>query len=226
MAMKIHPDVLELDLKVLSLIPMSIRIRQGQETDILIMWKGQNKKYHADGGATDRIEAVKLANYFAWGYCARLPFRRSGRKGIVRSFGGGSGSRKVEAKSNRRSRAFSWPLVSMNLPDLRSCHLRCPTIFGHCRSHQNTEWHLVSMVREYLFLLSKDKSLRAEIRTVTMRMHPDLFKRLTPIIGVGETTAPHFLAQLFSPERFNRAEDVIPTARKIDPYDRILLAFW
>ena len=31
---------------------------------------------------------------------------------------------------------------------------------------------LASMAREYLFLLSEDKLLQAEIRTATMQMHP------------------------------------------------------
>lgn len=41
-----------------------------------------------------------------------------------------------------------------------------------------------------------------------MRMHPERFKRLTSIIGLGEAAASHFLAELFSPERFNQAEEV------------------
>ena len=45
---------------------------------------------------------------------------------------------------------------------------------------------LASMVREYLFLLSEDKMLRAEIRTATKRMHAQNFERLTSIVGVGE----------------------------------------
>ncbi|SPF30210.1 hypothetical protein POI8812_02545 [Pontivivens insulae] len=64
------------------------------------------------------------------------------------------------------------------------------------------------MVREYLFLLSEDKMLRAEIRTATKRMHAQTFERLTSIVGGGETAASNFLAELFSPERFNRPEEV------------------
>lgn len=67
---------------------------------------------------------------------------------------------------------------------------------------------LASMVREYLFLLSENKMLRAEIRKGTKRMHPDPFKRLTSVVGVGETAASNFLAELFSPERFYRPEEV------------------
>ena len=67
---------------------------------------------------------------------------------------------------------------------------------------------LASMVREYLFLLSEDKLLRAEIRAATKRMHPERFDRLTSVVGVGETAASNFLAELFSPERFNRPEEV------------------
>jgi hypothetical protein len=44
---------------------------------------------------------------------------------------------------------------------------------------------LASMVREYLFPLSEDKLLRAEIRTATMRMHSERFERLKSIVGVG-----------------------------------------
>ncbi|MCL6282192.1 transposase [Ruegeria sp. 2012CJ41-6] len=88
-----------------------------------------------------------------------------------------------------------WPLAaSIDLSEL-------PIPPEHCMT-------LASMVREYLFLLAEDKMLRAKIRTATMRMHPDRFRRLTSIIGVGETAAAHFLAELFSPERFNRSEDV------------------
>lgn len=67
---------------------------------------------------------------------------------------------------------------------------------------------LASMVREYLFLLSEDKMLRAEIRATTRRMHPEPFKRSTSIDGVGGTAATSFLAELFSPERYNRPEEV------------------
>ncbi|WP_350356312.1 transposase [Leisingera thetidis] len=34
------------------------------------------------------------------------------------------------------------------------------------------------------------------------------FKHLTSVIGVGETAAAHFSAELFLPERFNRPEEV------------------
>ena len=68
------------------------------------------------------------------------------------------------------------------------------------------------MVREYLFLLSEDKLLRAEIRSATMRMHPERFKRLTSIIGVGETAedlrpfaADDFVNALFSQDDENAA---------------------
>lgn len=67
---------------------------------------------------------------------------------------------------------------------------------------------LASMVREYLFLPSEDKMLREEIRTVTKRMHPEPFGWLTYIVGVGETAASNYLAELFLPERFDTPEEV------------------
>ena len=67
---------------------------------------------------------------------------------------------------------------------------------------------LGSMVREYLFLIAEKKALRAEIREATRHMRQERFARVTSVPGVGETVASSFLAELFSPERFNRPEEV------------------
>ena len=72
---------------------------------------------------------------------------------------------------------------------------------------------LASMVRGYLFLRSVDKMLRAQIRTVTKRMHSQTFERLTSIVGVGEAAASNVLAELFSLEGFNRPEEVISSCQ-------------
>ena len=72
-------------------------------------------------------------------------------------------------------------------------------------SHRMT---LASLVREYLFLLSEEKQIRKEIRELTNDLHAEAYERLISVTGVGEAAASYFLAELFSPERFNRLEEV------------------
>ena len=67
---------------------------------------------------------------------------------------------------------------------------------------------LASMLREYRFLQEEHRVLRREIRKATQRLHPERYARLTQVGGVGEVVATTFLAEIFAPERFDRAEEV------------------
>ena len=61
---------------------------------------------------------------------------------------------------------------------------------------------------EYRFLQEEHRVSRREIRKATQRLHPEGYARLTQVGGVGEVVATTFLAEVFAPERFDRAEEV------------------
>ena len=163
---------------------------------------------YAAAAKTDRIDAVKLANYFARGLLHPIAIpsvEQEGYRALVRRR-----KRIAESRGKIKQKIKGFLLASgIEEPaSLKQWSLAASDDLSALPIPPEHRMALASMVREYLFLLSEDKLLPAEIRTATMRMHPDRFKRLTSIIGVGETAASHFLAELFSPERFNRAEEV------------------
>ena len=79
---------------------------------------------------------------------------------------------------------------------------------------------LLSLIREYRFLHEEHRAVRHEVLRATKRLHPERYARLTKVGGVGEVVATTFLAEIFAPERFNRAEEVssylglAPTVRR------------
>ena len=67
---------------------------------------------------------------------------------------------------------------------------------------------LASLIREYRFLQDEHRRLRREVARATRRLHRERYARLTQVSGVGEVVATTFLAEIFAPERFDRAEEV------------------
>lgn len=73
---------------------------------------------------------------------------------------------------------------------------------------------LASMVREYLFLLSEDKTLRIEIRAATKRTRAERFAQPTSIVSVGETRIELLgLAVLSRTAQPPRGSDIISRSR-------------
>ena len=163
---------------------------------------------YAASAKTDRLDAVKLANYFARGLLRPIAVptvEQEGYRALVRRRKRIAESR---AKIKQKIKGF---LLASGITDpasLRSWTLAASKDLSALEIPPEHRTALASMVREYLFLLSEDKLLRAEIREATRRMHSERFKRLTAVAGVGETAAAHFLAEVFSPERFDRPEEV------------------
>ncbi len=163
---------------------------------------------YAAAAKTDRLDALKLASYFARGLLRPIAVptvEQEGYRALVRRR-----KRIAESRGKIKQKIKGFLLASgiQEPASLQKWSLPASEDLSALRIPPEHRMALASMVREYLYLLSEDKLLRAEIRSATMRMHPERFKRLTSIIGVGETAAAHFLAELFSPERFNRPEEV------------------
>lgn len=163
---------------------------------------------YAAAAKNDRLDAVKLATYYARGLLRPIAVptvEQEGYRALVRRR-----KRIAESRGKIKQKIKGFLLASgIDEPDsIQKWSLAASADLTALDVPPQHHMALASMVREYLFLLSEDKMLRAEIRTATDRMHPEPFKRLTSIVGVGETAASNFLAELFSPERFNRPEEV------------------
>lgn len=163
---------------------------------------------YAATAKNDRLDAVKLASYYARGLLRPIAVptvEQEGYRALVRRR-----KRIVESRGKIKQKIKGFLLASgIDEPhSIQKWSLAASADLTALDVPPQHHMALASMVREYLFLLSEDKMLRAEIRTATKRMHPEPFARLTSIVGVGETAASNFLAELFSPERFNRPEEV------------------
>ena len=67
---------------------------------------------------------------------------------------------------------------------------------------------MASLIREYRFLQKEHRTLEREVMRATRRLYPEQYARLTKVGGVGEVVATTFLAEIFAPKRFDRAEEV------------------
>jgi len=156
----------------------------------------------------DRLDAVKLATYFAWGLLRPIAIsavEQEGYRAVVRRRKRISESR---GKIKQKIKGF---LLASGIDEPQSIQKWSLAESKDLTALDVPSQHhmaLAPMVREYPFLLPEDKLFRAGIRAATKRMHSEPYERLTSVVGVGETAASNFLAELFSPERFNRPEEV------------------
>ena len=67
---------------------------------------------------------------------------------------------------------------------------------------------MASLIREYRFLQKEHGTLEREVMRATRQLYPEQYGRLTEVGGVGDVVATTFLAEIFAPERFDRAEEV------------------
>lgn len=184
------------------------RTLEGAGFKVAVIAASRIPRGYAASAKTDRMDAEKLATYFARGLLRPIAIptvEQEGYRALVRRRKRISESR---AKIKQKIKGFLLASGISEPPSLQYWSKAAPEDLSLLNIPPEHGIALASMVREYLFHLSEDKQLRAEIRSATMRMHPEQFKRLTAISGIGETAATHFLAELFSPERFDRAEEV------------------
>lgn len=159
---------------------------------------------YAAAAKNDRLDAVNLATYFARGLLRSVAIptvEQEGYRALVRR-------RKRVAENRGKIKGFLLASGISEPQSIQKWSLAASADLSALDMPPEHRMSLASVVREYLFLLSEDKILRAEIRTATKRIHAERFARLTSVVGVGETAASNFLAELFSPERFDRPEEV------------------
>ena len=162
----------------------------------------------AAAAKSDRIDATKLATYLAGGLLRSVAVptvEEEGYRALVRRrkrVGEDRARVKQKIKSLLLATGIAEPAslkrwVKTAAADLAALDLDP----GHDRA-------LASLIREYRFLQDEHRRLRREVARATKRLHRERYARLTRVSGVGEVVATTFLAEIFAPERFDRAEEL------------------
>ena len=157
---------------------------------------------------TDRIDAQQLAIYFARGLLRPVAvpsLEEEGYRALVRRRKRVSEDR---AKIKQKIKAFLLATGIEEPPSSRKWVRSVADDLGALPLAPGHDDALASMVREYRFLQEEHRALRREVRRATQRLHPERYARLRQIDGVGEVLATTFLAEIFAPGRFKRAEEV------------------
>ena len=162
----------------------------------------------AAAAKSDRVDATKLATYFARGLLKSVAIptaEEEGYRALVRRR-----KRVGEALAKLKQKIKGFLLVTgVEEPQSSENWMRrvaddlaaLPLGAGHDST-------MASLVREYRFLQREHRALAQEVIRATRRLHPERYARLIQVEGVGEVLATTFLAEIFAPERFNRAEEV------------------
>ena len=154
---------------------------------------------------SDRINATKLAIYCARGLLRPIAIptiEDEGYRALVRRR-----KRLAETRAKLKQKIKGFLLAKgVDEPPSSKKWLRAVTHdLAALPLVSGQDSTLASMLREYRFLQEEHRVLRREIRKATQRLHPERYARLTQ---VGEVVATTFLAEIFAPERFDRAEEV------------------
>lgn len=157
---------------------------------------------------SDRIDATKLAIYFARGLLRSVAvpsLEDEGYRALVRRR-----RRVAEARAKVKQKIKSLLLATgiAEPPSLKKWVRTAAEDLVALVLDPGHNSALGSLIREYRFLHEEHRALRGEVMRATRRLHPDRYARLTQVGGVGEVVATTFLAEIFAPERFNRAEEV------------------
>ena len=164
----------------------------------------------AAAAKTDRIDATKLATYFARGLLRSVAVpsvEEEGYRALVRRR-----KRVAEALAKLKQKIKGF-LLATGVEEPPSSERWVLTVVDDLAAlplgpgHDST---MASLIREYRFLQEELRTLEHEVRKATRRLHPERYARLTQVGGVGEVVATMFLAEVFAPERFNRPEEVAP----------------
>lgn len=162
----------------------------------------------AAAAKSDRIDATKLAVYFARGLLKPVAIpsvEEEGYRALVRRR-----KRVTEALAKLKQKIKSF-LLATGIAEPDSSRRWRNSVASDLAAlpieaeHDST---LASLLREYRFLLEEQRILNRQVTEATKRLHPERYARLRQVGGVGEVVATTFLAELFAPERFGRAEEV------------------
>ena len=162
----------------------------------------------AASAKTDRIDATKLAIYFVRGLLKPVAIpsvEEEGYRALVRRR-----KRVAEARAKVKQK-IKGVLLATGVPEPPSSRKWVGTVTGDLTALALGAGHdsaLASLIREYRFLQEEHRALRREVMRATRRLYPERYARLTQVGGVGEVVATTFLAEIFAPERFKRAEEV------------------
>lgn len=162
----------------------------------------------AASAKSDRIDATKLAIYFARGLLSSVAVpsaEEEGYRALVRRR-----KRVAEslAKLKQKIKGFLLATGVEEPPSSERWTLRVADDLAALPLGPGHDSTMVSMVREYRFLQKEHRTLEREVMKATRRLYPEQYARLTEVGGVGEVVATTFLAEIFAPGRFNRAEEV------------------
>ena len=162
----------------------------------------------AASAKSDRIDATKLAIYFARGLLSSVAVpsaEEEGYRALVRRR-----KRVAEAlaKLKQKIKGFLLATGVEEPPSSERWALRVADDLLALPLGPGHDSTMVSMVREYRFLQKEHRTLEGEVMKATRRLYPEQYARLTEVGGVGEVVATTFLAEIFAPQRFNRAEEV------------------
>ena len=162
----------------------------------------------AAAAKSDRIDATKLAIYFARGLLRPVAVptvEEEGYRALVRRR-----KRVSEARAKVKQKIKSLLLATgiAEPPSLKTWIGTAAADLAALDLDPGHDRALASLIREYRFLQEEHRCLRREVRRATQRLYRERYGRLTQVGGVGEVVATTFLAEIFAPERFNRSEEL------------------
>lgn len=162
----------------------------------------------AAAAKSDRIDATKLAIYFARGLLRPVAVptvEEEGYRALVRRR-----KRVSEARAKVKQKIKSLLLATgiAEPPSLKKWIGTAAADLAALELDPGHDRALASLIREYRFLHEEHRCLRREVSRATQRLYRERYARLTQVGGVGEVVATTFLAEIFAPERFRRAEEV------------------
>lgn len=162
----------------------------------------------AASAKSDRIDATKLAIYFARGLLRSVAVpsaEEEGYRALVRRR-----KRVAEALAKLKQKIKGF-LLATGVAEPPSCErwtLRVADDLAALPLGPGHDSTMASLIREYRFLQKEHRTLEREVMRATRRLYPEQYARLTKVGGVGEVVATTFLAEIFAPKRFDRAEEV------------------
>ncbi len=162
----------------------------------------------AASAKSDRIDALKLATYLARGLLRSVAVptvEEEGYRALVRRR-----KRVSEARAKVKQKIKSLLLATgiAEPPSLKKWVKAAAADLAALDLDPGHDRALASLIREYRFLQEEHHCLRLEVRRATKQLHWERYARLTQVSGIGEVVATTFLAEIFAPERFNRAEEL------------------
>ncbi|MGB0845019.1 MAG: IS110 family transposase [Alphaproteobacteria bacterium] len=162
----------------------------------------------AASAKSDRIDAVKLAQYLSAGLLKSVAIptvEEEGYRALVRRRKRVS---EIRAKCKQRIKGLLLVLGVEEPLSLTSWTKRAEGDLMALELECFNKQAIASTVRELKFLTDELAILDIEISKATAKLHDEPFNRLKSVPGVGNIAASTFLSEVFNPKRFKRAEEV------------------